>query len=332
MAYTANLHDLPTITSYEQAKKWFDKTPKPPRSKKWNDHERPLKNSTAWHYRLERGGNDAYFDVCLYHTKMIRYLKPDQFGYRLVYIRGYDSQTSRKFLARNTTGSYGGEVASYVGNDNGVIKEYVVPFNHHVHFHYKREHPEINHNGMLFSAMLKFSPTGHLVVSESDHIPVYRMVVSKTRKQERAEFRKQIETIKLLALYRLDTYRANAQWEYRSPFRASLATKDINDLQRTLRVSEMDEELEFILTDVGQSVFDNVYSVYLNTNDLILGSPWSIGGQSLRNSPKALASNITDKQFLAAFERALLKAVRLDTPDLLEPLPKFAALPRKFFW
>jgi len=332
MAYTANLYGLPIITSYEQAKRWFDKTPKPPRSKKWNDHERPLKNSTAWHYRLERGANDAYFDVCLYHTKMIRYIKPDQFGYRLVYIRGYDSRTSRKFLARNISGSYGGEVASYVGEDNGVIRECVVPFSHIVHFHYKREHPEINHNGMLFSAMLKFNPAGQLVVSESDHIPVYKRVVSKARKQERAEFRKQIETIKLLALYRLDTYRANAQWEYRSPFRPSIATKDINNLQRTLRVSELDEELEFILTDVEQSVFDNVYSVYLNTNDLIEGTRWSMRGQSLRDSPEALASNITDKQFLAAFERALLKAVRLDTPDSLEPLPKFAALPRKFFW
>jgi hypothetical protein len=72
--------------------------------------------------------------------------------------------------------------------------------------------------------------------------------------------------------------------------------------------------------------------VYLNTNDLIEGTRWSMRGQSLRDSPEALASNITDKQFLAAFERALLKAVRLDTPDSLEPLPKFAALPRKFFW
>lgn len=329
MAFSANVWALPAITSYEQAKKWFDKTPKPPRSKKWNDHERPLRNVSAWHYRLERGANDAYFDVCLYHTKMIRYLKPDQFGYRLVYIRGYDSQTSRKFLARNISGSYGGEVASYVGDDS---KHYVVPFNHHVHFHYKREHPEINHNGMLFSAMLKFSPAGQLVVSESDHIPVYKRVVSKARKQERAEFRKQIETIKLLALYRLDTYRANASWEYRRPFKISLAAKDIGDLQRALRVSEMDEQLESILTDVGQSVFDNVYSVYLINNDLIVGNRWSMHGQSLRDSPEALASNITDKQFLAAFERALLKAVRLDTPDSLEPLPKFAALPRKFFW
>jgi hypothetical protein len=329
MAFTANIHALPAITSYEQAKKWFDKTAKPPRSVKWNDHERPLKDVSAWHYRLERGVNEAYFDVCLYHTKMIRYLKPDQFGYRLVYIRGDNSKTSRKFLARNVSGSYGGEVASYVGEDN---KQCVVPFSHIVHKHYKRNHEEIRHGNELFSAMLKFNPAGQLVVSESDHIPVCRRIVSKERKQERAEFRKQIETVKLLALYRLDTYRANASWDYRGAFSKSIAANDINDLQRTLRISEIDEELEFILTDVGQSVFDNVYSVYLNNNDLILGSRWSIGGQSLRNSPKALASNITDKQFLAAFERALLKAVRLDTPDDYEALPKFAELPRKFFW
>ena len=329
MAFTANIHALPAITSYEQAKKWFDKTAKPPRSVKWNDHERPLKDVSAWHYRLERGVNEAYFDVCLYHTKMIRYLKPDQFGYRLVYIRGDNSKTSRKFLARNVSGSYGGEVASYVGEDN---KQCVVPFSHIVHKHYKRNHEEIRHGNELFSAMLKFNPAGQLVVSESDHIPVCRRIVSKERKQERAEFRKQIETVKLLALYRLDTYRANASWDYRGAFSKSIAANDINDLQRTLRISEIDEELEFILTDVGQSVFDNVYSVYLNNNDLILGSRWSIGGQSLRDSSEAHASNITAKQFLAALERALLKAVRLDEPDTLEALPKFAELPRKFFW
>ena len=329
MAFSANIHLLPAITSYEQAKKWFDKTSKPPRSVKWNDHERPLKDVSAWHYRLESGVNEAYFDVCLYHTKMIRYLKPDQFGYRLVYIRGDNSKTSRKFLARNVSGSYGGEVASYVGEDN---KQCVVPFSHIVHKHYKRNHEEIRHGNELFSAMLKFNPAGQLVVSESDHIPVHKRVVSDERRQERAAFRKQIEVIKLLATYRLDSYRENALWEPRSSFGKSLATKEINNLQRKLRISELEEQTEFILNELGQLVFDNVYSVYLNNNDLILGSRWSIGGQSLRDSSEAHASNITAKQFLAALERALLKAVRLDEPDTLEALPKFAELPRKFFW
>jgi hypothetical protein len=329
MAFSANVWALPAITSYEQAKKWFDKTPKPPRSKKWSDHERPLKNVASWQYRLERGAGDAYFDVCLYHTKMIRYMKPDQFGYRLVYIRGYDSMTSRKFLARNIPNTYGGQVASYMGDDD---KHYVVPFNHHVHYHYTRDHPEINHSGMLFSAMLKFSPTGRLVVSESDHIPVHKQVVSDERKQERAAFRKQIKTLKLLALYRLETYRANASWCEVVPFKISIAASEINNLKRTLRISEINDEIELILNEVGQAVFDNLYSTYLTTNDLIVGNRWSINGQSLRDSPQALASNITDKQFLAALERALLKAVSLDTPDKLEALPKFAGLPRKFFW
>ena len=329
MAFSANVWALPAITSYEQAKKWFDKTPKPPRSKRWSDHERPLKNVSSWQYRLERGEDDAYFDVCLYHTKMIRYLKPDQHGYRLVYIRGDNSQTSRKFLARNVSGNYGGEVASYVGEDN---KQCVVPFSHIVHKHYRRDHPEITHGNELFSAMLTFNSTGKLVVSASDHIPVHKRVVSDERRQERAAFRKQIETIKLLATYRLDSYRENAQWESRSSFGKSLATKEINNLQRTLRISELEEQTEFILNELGQLVFDNLYSTYLTTNDLIVGNRWSINGQSLRDSPEAHASNITTKQFLAALERALLKAVRLDEPDMFEALPKFAELPRKFFW
>ena len=269
MAFSANVWALPAIASYEQAKKWFDKTPKPPRSKKWNNHERPLKNVSSWHYRLERGEDDAYFDVCLYHTKMIRYLKPDQHGYRVVYIRGYDSLTSRKFIARNVMGCYGGQVASFMGEDG---KQYVVPFSHVVHKHYRRDHPEIKHEDELFSAMLTFTSTGKLVVSASDHIPVHKRVVSDERRQQRAAFRKQIEVIKLLATYRLDSYRENAQWESRSSFRKSLATKEINNLQRTLRISELDEQIEFILNELGQVVFDNLYSTYLTNNDLISGS------------------------------------------------------------
>jgi hypothetical protein len=329
MAFSANVWDLPSITSYEHAKKWFDKTPKPPRSKKWSDHERPLKNVASWQYRLERGADDAYFDVCLYHTKMIRYLKPDQHGYRLVYIRGYDSMTSRKFLARNIPSTYGGQVASYMGDDD---KQHVVPFNHHVHYHYRRDHPEIKHDRSLFSAMLKFSPTGRLIVSESDHIPVHKRVVSDERRQERAAFRKQIETIKLLATYRLETYRANADWEERHSFRRSMATKTINNLKDAFRTRDIEDLTEEILTELGQDVFDNLYSTYLSNNDLISGSRYSMKGQSLRNCPEALASNITTKQFLAALERALLKAAKLDTPDEFEALPKFAELPRKFFW
>ena len=329
MAFSANVWALPAITSYEQAKKWFDKTPKPPRSKKWNNHERPLKNVSAWQYRLERGEDDAYFDVCLYHTKMIRYLKPDQHGYRVVYIRGYDTLTSRHFIARNVAGCYGGQVASFTGEDG---KQYVVPFNHHVWNHYKRNHPEIKHGDELFSAMLTFTSTGRLVVSASDHIPVHKRVVSDERRQERAAFRKQIEVIKLLATYRLDSYRENAQWEARSSFGKSLATKEINNLQRALRINELEEQTEFILNELGQLVFDNLYSTYLTNNNLISGSRYSMRGMSLRDSSEAHATNITVKQFLAALERALLKAVRLDEPDTLEALPKFAELPRKFFW
>jgi hypothetical protein len=180
--------------------------------------------------------------------------------------------------------------------------------------------------------MLTFTSTGKLVVSTSDHIPVHKRVVSDERRQERAAFRKQIEVIKLLATYRLDSYRENAQWDSRRSFSKSLATKEINNLQRTLRISELEEQTEFILNELGQLVFDNLYSTYLTNNDLISGSRYSMRGMSLRDSPEAHASNITTKQFLAALERALLKAVRLDEPDTFEALPKFAELPRKFFW
>jgi len=85
--------------SWEQADKLFEKPA--PRGAAWRDYQRPLYNNRSWHYRVERGDDGAYYDLCLYHTSMIRYHKPYGDGTHRVEVRGYNSTASWEFLWRN---------------------------------------------------------------------------------------------------------------------------------------------------------------------------------------------------------------------------------------
>lgn len=93
---------IPSIVfphSWEQADKLFEKPA--PRGAAWRDYQRPLYNNRSWHYRVERGDDGAYYDLCLYHTSMIRYHKPYGDGTHRVEVRGYNSTASWEFLWRN---------------------------------------------------------------------------------------------------------------------------------------------------------------------------------------------------------------------------------------
>ena len=325
MGFTANFNQVCAVHKYEDADRFFNKIT-PVRSAKWDEDQRPLGRRTAWHYRLERGQDAAYYDVCLYHTKMIRYVKPDQHGYREVYIRGHDSQTSRQFISHNVRQAYGGHGARF--NDTEGVLRYV-PFS--PRFRYTESSP--------FSAHLVFDPNGKLIVERSSHVPVHRRVVTPEQSAARAQLRAQLKTISMLAVLRMDTYRANAEWQEVGAYRETLAKRVIADLKHAVHRFGHDlndpDFVQTILEDLGQKVFDNLYSQHLTKNDLIVGNRRSINGQQLRDSPIALATNITPKQFTPALERAVMEVFDLKRQDGSEALPLFlpaSDMPKKFFW
>jgi len=322
MGFTANFNLVHAIHHYADAD-WFFNKIAPVKSAKWNKHERPLGRRSAWHYRLERGQDAAYYDVCLYHTKMIRYVKPDQHGYREVYIRGHDSNTSRSFLAHNIHRCYNGQGARFTDTENTVR---FVPFSPYTH-------------RADWSARLVFDPNGRLVVERSEHLPIYRATVTPEQREARAALRQQMKTINMIAALRMDTYRANAEWEEVSAYHKTLAARTINNLRHDVHKHGYDlNDADFVtsvLENLGQKVFDNLYSHYLTKNDLIVGTRWSMGGQRLRDSACALATNITVKQFTAALERAVMQVFRLDGKDGREAYPDFmpsSDVPKTFLW
>jgi len=322
MGFTANFNQVYAVHKYEDAD-WFFNKITPVKSAKWGKDQRPLGRRTAWHYRLERGQDAAHYDVCLYHTKMIRYVKPDQHGYREVYIRGHDSNTSRSFLAHNIHQCYNGHGARFTDTKNTVR---FVPFSPYTH-------------GADWSARLVFDPNGRLVVERSEHLPIYRATVTTEQREKRAELRKQLKVINMLAALRIDTYRANAEWEEIRAYKETLATRTINNLKRDVQRCGKDlNDADFvasILEDLGQKVFDNLYSHHLTKNDLIVGSRRSMSGQYLRDSASTLATNIKVKQFTAALERAVMQVFSLDGKDGREAYPDFmpsSDVPKTYLW
>lgn len=96
---------LAAVMSYEAAHTRFNKTPISRRAG-WTDMQRPLCGPRAWHYRIERAQREeaglppAYYDICLYHTTMVRYYRPLEDGHRRVSYTNHYSMTSKSFLSR----------------------------------------------------------------------------------------------------------------------------------------------------------------------------------------------------------------------------------------
>lgn len=86
-----------SIYNYEMAERHFNREPAP-RGKAWYTNQRPLDDARKWHYRLEKHDDGAYYDVCLYHTVMARFHRPEPDGTFRVQYEGDSRSTSSQFM------------------------------------------------------------------------------------------------------------------------------------------------------------------------------------------------------------------------------------------
>ena len=94
--------NLTCLYQYDHADEFFNKTKKPPRSKKYAENERPLGSVPASHYKIIKGEN--YYDIKLYSTIMARYYAPDaDGGQRRLYMGHYS--VDRKSTRLNSSHS-----------------------------------------------------------------------------------------------------------------------------------------------------------------------------------------------------------------------------------
>ena len=210
-----NPNSCARITSYAAAKRHFELTPMPKtRSGRWSAYERPLDDNSKWHYRIEHREGDAFFDICLYHTRMARFFAPTADGSYRVQYTSYYSTLSRQFMCSVL---HSGKERTETTPEG---KSVVVP---------------VSTSG---ETDLWYRADGRLIVEKSRHTVVKKLVVSDKIKAWRKELRKNTKTLlELLSLRlpELDTERYVSINRYNQPGKpfSSIESKYIHCVKMT---------------------------------------------------------------------------------------------------
>lgn len=172
--FSGNTRGCASIYNYAAAERHFNREPAP-RGKAWSPHQRPLDNARKWHYRLEKHDDGAYYDVCLYHTTMARFHRPEPDGSYRVQYEGDSRQTSSQFMWHVLNISRELQLTSTTG------QRVVVPIN-------------ASRTGQQFGADLWFTnDPGHLnrrlIVERSTHRQIYKIAANPEFTQWKKDLR-----------------------------------------------------------------------------------------------------------------------------------------------
>jgi len=207
--YSGHTRNLPTICTYAQARAQWDK-PFKTRSANWNQFQRPLRNISQKHYRLESTNPDKFIDVLLYSTIMARFYAPDANGHERRLYMGDNSITSKKFMW---------DVLSHSGADNWSFntngERIVAPV-------YNRP-CVIDTDGAQFSADFCFIAPGHIDTEKSRHTKHWKVVSTPEDLAYRAKVREVWAPYLDLMMYRLPEFEAEVDMDYKRgrPFSSS---------------------------------------------------------------------------------------------------------------
>jgi len=239
---------LPRITNYAQAHAYFEKTKLPPRSRKWHSSQRPLKDTSSYHYRIEKQAD--YYDLVLYHTVMARFHHPDAEGNELREYQGDGSQTSKGFMWN----VLGVDELNKVRASSG--EELIMPIR-----------TRALEPGMPFSVQAWFTPSNALMVAKSRHTRIYRKVSSPDDKKARAEARKLFDPLLTLAAMQIPQFTERVAFErsmgqiFRGIHLYTPQVNTLRDLRKSLvlGIQPADGEVETFM-DLAESVFDSIAS------------------------------------------------------------------------
>ena len=182
MSFRDATYKLKPVYGYPQAHRHFEGTRKP-RTHRWDETQRPLYNTASHHYRLERSatlcadGMPEYYQAVHYDTPLARFYRPNEDGSYEVWVRYWNSTTSKNFLQR-VTGFYPGRIMrDEIGLDVHIpLSPHSVAYSAPTGVFVPNE----------WSAVLTFNADRKLIRSRSAHKPVFRRVTSTDRKSERA--------------------------------------------------------------------------------------------------------------------------------------------------
>ena len=172
-----SIWNVAQIRDYKQAHEHFESTRYPARSKKWAEHQRPLRNTSSPHLRIERGEVHGvkYYDLCLYTTELVRYFEPNAQGEEAVWLFNHYSNSSQRFLW-----NAGWHNRKELTKQDG--EKFLLQLSHQAEV---ARHIWDDH----FTCRLVFDMHGKVITEKSVHIPFARKASSDTHRAKRKQLR-----------------------------------------------------------------------------------------------------------------------------------------------
>jgi hypothetical protein len=318
-----------TPITYQQAHDRFNETKKPPRSKKYNEYQRPLRRVSESHLMLQKDAHSYVYKIN--GVEVVRLFEPNEQGEYEVAVRGlyatYDIHLQHKF-----TGYY-----SSIGIQTSTGEAVRVPLN-----------PHYIDQGKDFSALLTYNNANQLIVEKSWHADIYRLASNEQDKQTRKDIKKELDAYVTLQMFKLPTLKDNCKLsaDMGKPFGESRLSYT---LQSTMRdaLSNLPLPLEsqaFMQTfdEVAQDCFDMLASKKVYNSDAYGNLFYKIGGWARSRNPaeaddaqeKAddIVQTITPDEFKKSLIARLMSFAGLSKGTESVALPQFAkTLPRTYY-
>lgn len=300
-------NNLPRLSNYESAHKYFEGRAKPPRSKKYEHNERPLASVSASHYKIIKGEN--YYDIKLYSTIMARYFAPDaDGGYRKQYM-GHNSMTSRAFMW-HVLGVSG---VNRMPSDKG---EVIMPV-------YGRVCQDIDSVDAAMFSLETYFKDDKLITSKSKHTAHYKFLSSAEDKAARAQTKANLSNFVMLAVMRLPEYHDSVSLDSSLglPFGQYTFVGGAQEAVRSVIDGNPTQQHVDIFFKIGQTVFDMLASKRGYAQDGFNFSAWR--GQ--KSTIVDLAQPITEKDFETALTKRCLAIVGANKQSERVEIPQFPA-------
>jgi hypothetical protein len=322
-----------TPVNYAQAKEQFDNTRKPPRSKKYNDNQRPLRRVSEDWLMLQRDAHSYVYKIG--SNEVVRVFEPNAEGEYEVAVRGLYGTFDIHQMWKQTR-YYGG--MSFTTTTGDIVRLPLNPF-------YDQQDKE-------FSALLTFNHSHQLIVEKSWHADIFMRRSNSTDKAKRKGIKQQLDAYVTLQLFKLPTLKASAQPDESQarPFgEFECDHSDANILRSAFKLDEIpvgSQAFAEAFDKVAQASFNMLASKRIYNADNGDGNKlfYQARGNSwyTRNEPDAQAKaqvkiaeiveSITPDEFKTSLVNTLMKFANLQKGSDYIALPQFAnTLPRTYY-
>ena len=316
------------MITYKYAEETFNNTKKPPRSKKYNEYQRPLRRVSEAHLMLQKDAHSYVYKVN--GVDVVRVYEPNEQGEYEVAVVGlygtYDIQLQYKF-----TGYYTGIGITTTTGD--MVR---VPLN-----------PHYRDQGKDFSALLTYDSSDQLIVEKSWHADIYRLASDDGDKQTRKDIKKELDAYVTLQMFKLPTLRDNvkASTSMGRPFGESNLSYSLcgtmQDAMRNLPLPLESQSFMETFDEVAQDCFNMLASkkIYNHDNANLF---YKIGNWHKQRDPAGaddaqeqmddIVASITPDEFKKSLVAKLMSFAGLSKGTQSIALPQFGkTLPRTYY-